>query len=398
MAAPGSTTTQQPTIGLLDPHWYRTDPQAAYRWLRAYDGLWHDEVTGLWAIARHADVLEVERRPELFSSKGVYRAVPSPEEKTMISQDDPGHLGQRRLINRRFTPRATKNHAEEYQNLITELVDGALVEVGAHGSTEVVHSLAAQLPCRVTSRLIGFGDEHWEKVQEWSEKQMRIDTRMVDEGVYRDLYESIHEWAALMQELLPQRMAEPQDDLFSTWLEAGMDFETMVQETGLLIAGGAETTRTVISHGLRLLADRPDEWERLAADSSSIPAAVEELVRYVTPLNNFFRIATEDVEVAGTTIPAGDRVILLYPAANRDESVFADPDTLDLTRDPNPHLSFGHGTHFCLGANLARVELRLLLEELTSRVTNLRVVNEPDVEPNIFARAVRSFDLAFDAR
>ena len=131
---------------------------------------------------------------------------------------------------------------------------------------------------------------------------------------------------------------------------------TMVQETGLMIAGGAETTRTVIAHGLRALADHGEQWEYLAEDPSRVALAVEELIRWVTPLNNMFRIATVDTEVAGTPIAAGERIVLVYPAANRDESVFEQPNRFDVTRNPNPHPSFGHGTHFCLGANLARVD------------------------------------------
>ena len=201
-----------------------------------------------------------------------------------------------------------------------------------------------------------------------------------------------------MQELLPERAVEPQDDLFSDWLGAGMDGMTMVQETGLMIAGGAETTRTVIAHGLRVLADNPDVWDELAADPELLPGAVEEMIRWVTPLNNMFRRVQHDTTFAGTELKAGDRVALMYPAANRDPAVFDSPDRFDIHRDPNPHVAFGHGAHFCLGANLARIELRLLFEELTRRITNLRVVNEPDIEPNIFARAVRSFDITFDLR
>ena len=160
----------------------------------------------------------------------------------------------------------------------------------------------------------------------------------------------------------------------------------MVQETGLLIAGGAETTRTVIAHGLRTFVDHPDQWERLAVEPDLVPSAVEELIRWVTPLNNMFRIVTTATEVAGTAMAPGDRVALVYPAANRDPRVFDEPDRFDIARDPNPHLAFGHGTHFCLGANMARVELRLLFAELARRVTDLAAVTEPDVEPNIFAR------------
>ncbi len=395
-------TTTAPATDILDPHWWRSDPQQSFRELRTHPELWRDERSGMWLAARHADVLAVERDAETFASRsgdaGQYRLHPSEYEATMISNNDPVHLEQRRMINRRFTPRAVRSHVEHYQTMIDRMVDAAVAQQAESGSVEVVDSLAAQLPCRVTGELIGFGEDRWREVKSWSERQMRIDRRFDEPEVYEDLNNSITEWALVMQELLPERAAEPADDLFSDWLSAGMAPMTMVQETGLMIAGGAETTRTVIAHGLRALADHPDQWEYLAEDPARVATAVEELIRWVTPLNNMFRIAATDAEVAGTAIAAGDRIALVYPAANRDETVFDDPYRFDVTRDPNPHLSFGHGTHFCLGANLARVELRLLFETLTQRVTDLRVVTEPVVEPNIFARAVTNFDLAFTPR
>jgi len=391
-----------PSTDILEPTWWQQDPQADYRELLRYDGLWRDERSGYWLAARHADVLAVERDPVTFASRadggGAYRLNPSPGEETMISKDDPDHLAQRRIVNRRFTPKAVRGHTEHYTAMIADLVDRAANEVSTSGSVEVIDALAAQLPCRVTAEFLGFGQDLWREVKSWSERQMRIDSAGPDPESFTPFLESIQEWAAVMQEVLPARVEEPADDLFSDWLAAGMDGNTMVMETGLLIAGGAETTRTVIAHGLRTLCDRPEVWEQLADDPTLIPGAVEELIRWVTPLNNMFRIATTDATVAGSAIGAGDRVALVYPAANRDPAVFDRADEFDIGRDPNPHVSFGHGNHFCLGANLARIELRILLEQLTQRATNLRVVSEPDVEPNIFARAVRSFDLSWDAR
>lgn len=391
-----------PTTDISDPHWWRSDPQDEFAALRNHAGLWRDQRSGVWLAARHADVLAVERDAATFASRhdggGAYRLNPSPGEATMISQDDPEHLSQRRFVNRRFTPRAVRDHAQHYTAMVTELVDGAVAEHEERGSVEVIDALAAQLPCRVTAELIGFGGERWRSVKDWSERQMRIDLAPTDPAVFESFMSSIQEWAALMEGLIPQRAAAPADDLFSDWLANEMDPQTMVMETGLVIAGGAETTRTVIAHGLRTFVDHPEAWEAIAADPPMVVTAVEELIRWVTPLNNMFRIATAATEVAGTPIAAGERVALVYPAANRDETVWADPHEFDITRDPNPHLAFGHGTHFCLGANLARLELRLLFEVLSQRVTNLRVVAEPDVEPNIFARAVRSFELGFDLR
>ncbi len=196
----------------------------------------------------------------------------------------------------------------------------------------------------------------------------------------------------------------PADGLLSTWSNATlldgspMPVETIFHETGLFVSGGSETSRTAIAHGLRVFCDHPDQWELLYEQPATVRTAVDEVVRWVTPLNNMFRKATADVEVRGVTIRAGERVALVYPSANRDEDVFDEPFTFDVTRSPNNHLAFGYGTHFCIGANFARHELELLFAKLTRDWTNLRVVTEPDVELNHFARAVRSFELAFDPR
>jgi cytochrome P450 family 142 subfamily A polypeptide 1 len=154
----------------------------------------------------------------------------------------------------------------------------------------------------------------------------------------------------------------------------------------------------VIARGLAVLVDHPDQWEAAAADPSLVDGLVEEVIRWVTPLNNMFRRARTDDHIGDQPVAAGDRVMLAYPSANRDEAVFDDPFRFDIRRDPNPHLAFGRGTHFCVGANLARLELRRLFAALTQRWTNLRVVTPPDIEPNVFAGAVRRFELAFDPR
>ena len=173
----------------------------------------------------------------------------------------------------------------------------------------------------------------------------------------------------------------------------------MMHETGLFISGGAETTRTVIARGLRVLADHPDQWEAAAADPSLIPGLVEELIRWVTPLNNFFRTAAVDAHIGGQPVAAGDRICLVYPSANRDERVFDDPFRFDIRRDPNPQVAFGHGTHFCLGVNLARTELRMLFGALTQRVDRTCGWSPSPTSSRTSspARSAR-FRLAFDPR
>jgi len=268
---------------------------------------------------------------------------------------------------------------------------------------ESVGALAAQVPSRITCRLLGFDEARWRDVKRWSEQLMRTDSRDVSGQAFRDFFDGNIEFMTYVGQLLPEKMGCPVDDLLSAWVGAEIDGQpldpmTILHETGLFIAGGAETTRTAIAHGLRAFVDHPDQWDAMAADASLVPGAVEEVLRWVTPLNNFFRRAVADSEIAGQPVERGDRVILLYPSANRDEDVFADPFRFDIRRNPNPHVAFGFGTHLCLGMNVARMTLAAVFGALSQRVTNLRVVSEPDVEPNIFARAVRSFGLAFDAR
>jgi cholest-4-en-3-one 26-monooxygenase len=389
-------------LDLRDPELYRRDPQDVWACLRDTEGLVRDR-NGIVAVARFADLLAAERNATDLSSARGYRVQWESREHTMISQDDPGHAAQRRRLSPTLTPRAVAAHADDYRALVAGLVDAAMAEHTDRGAVEVVDALAAPLPCRITARLIGFDEADWRLVKSWSERQMRLDTRDVDDAIAQDFMASIFEWMTVMQQLVPQRAAEPTGDFISRWVhppdgQEPLSFEDMVMEAGLLIAGGAETTRTLIAHGLRTFCDHPDQWELLNHEPARVPAAVEELLRWVSPLNNMFRTAVRDTEVNGQPVREGERVALLYPAANRDPRVFDRPDRFDVTRDPKAHLAFGFGTHYCLGANLARLEVRLLLEQLVPRITALRPVSEPDVEPNVFARAVRRFDLGFDRR
>ena len=209
---------------------------------------------------------------------------------------------------------------------------------------------------------------------------------------------AIQEFAQVLDTTAEERRGCPANDLITTWVQNDFDQMQLIHETGLFISGGAETTRTAISRGIRVLADHPEFWEAAAEDPSLVPGMVEEILRWVTPLNNFFRNTAHDTEIGDQPIAAGDRICFVYPSANRDERVFDDPFTFDIRRSPNRHVAFGYGTHFCLGVNLARTELRLLFGALTQRLKNLRVVTEPDIEDNVFAGAVRTFRVAFDER
>lgn len=394
-----SQPTERMTIDLLDPALYQSNPHDVWAWMRANEPVYRDEKNKLWGITRHADVMDVERRSSVFSSEGVYRAVLSPGESNMIAQDDPRHRQQRMLVQPQLTHAGVATRTAEVEALVAELVAEAVTQ----GEFDVVELIAGQLPARMTARLLGFPEEMWPEVKSWSERLMRTDMRDRDPVIMNEFIDANREFLGAMMPIMQEVSACPRNDFMSIWANAEIDGqklapEAIFHEVGLFIAGGAETTRTAISHGLRAFVDHPDQWEEMAAKPELINSAVEEVLRWVTPLNNFFRMALTDDVVGGQPIAAGDRIIMLYPSANRDEAVFENPFEFDIHRNPNPHLSFGFGTHLCIGANLARLVLTTVFRELSGRATGLSVVSEPDVEANIFARAVKSFQIRVTPR
>jgi len=394
-----SQSTERMTIDLLDPALYQSNPHDVWAWMRANEPVYRDEKNKLWGITRHADVMDVERRSSVFSSEGVYRAVLSPGESNMIAQDDPRHRQQRMLVQPQLTHAGVATRTAEVEALVAELV----AEAVAQGEFDVVELIAGQLPARMTARLLGFPEEMWPEVKSWSERLMRTDMRDRDPLIMNEFIDANREFLGAMMPIIEEVSACPRNDFMSIWANAEIDGqklppEAIFHEVGLFIAGGAETTRTAISHGLRAFVDHPDQWEEMAAKPELINSAVEEVLRWVTPLNNFFRMALTDDVVGGQPIAAGDRIIMLYPSANRDEAVFKNPFEFDIHRNPNPHLSFGFGTHLCIGANLARLVLTTVFRELSVRATGLSVVSEPEVEANIFARAVKSFQIRVTPR
>ena len=394
-----SQDTERMIIDLLDPSLYQSNPHDVWRWMRANEPVYRDEKNKLWGITRHADVMDVERRSSVFSSEGVYRAVLSPGESNMIAQDDPRHRQQRMLVQPQLTHAGVATRTAEVEALVAELV----AEAVAQGEFDVVELIAGQLPARMTARLLGFPEEMWPEVKSWSERLMRTDMRDRDRTIMDEFIDANREFLGAMMPIMQEVTACPRNDFMSIWAHAEIDGqklppEAIFHEVGLFIAGGAETTRTAISHGLRAFVDHPEQWEEMAAKPELINSAVEEVLRWVTPLNNFFRMALTDDVVGGQPIAAGDRIIMLYPSANRDEAVFENPFEFDIHRNPNPHLSFGFGTHLCIGANLARLVLTTVFRELSGRATGLSVVREPEVEANIFARAVKSFQIRVTPR
>lgn len=386
-------------VDLLDPALYQSNPHDVWAWMRANEPVYRDTKNNLWGITRHSDVMDVERRSSVFVSGLGYRAVESPGESNMIAQDDPRHRQQRMLVQPQLTRSGVAERAHEIEALVSELVD----EVIQRGQFEVIEHLAGQLPARLTTRLLGFPEDMWPQLQSWSERLMRTDMRERDPEIMNEFIDANREFISAMIPIMGEVKGCPRHDFLSIWTNALIDGqpltpESIVHEVGLFIAGGAETTRTAIAHGLRAFCDHPEQWEAMANDPSLVDGAVEEVLRWVTPLNNFFRTAITNDRIGDQSVLAGDRIVMLYPSANRDESVFQNPYDFDIRRSPNPHLSFGFGTHLCVGANLARLVLTTVFRQMSARATHLVAITEPDVEANIFARAVRSFTLGVSAR
>jgi cytochrome P450 family 142 subfamily A polypeptide 1 len=390
---------ERPDVDLLDPAFHVGDPHPAYRWMRAHEPVYRDTRNDLWCVTRMEHLRHVERHAGLFSSNRGYRSVWVPTETSMISKDDPAHSEQRKLISDRFTPRAVARLEDD----VREIVEQAIALFALTDRIEVVDALAARIPSVLTCRLLGWSDDHWRDVRSWSERFMRIDTMGRDATHASDGLRAMLEVAALVETSIEERRRCPADDILTAWTTATlsgcpMSIAEINSELGLVIPGGAETTRTTLSRALILFAERNDLWEALYESPAAIPLAVEELLRFITPLNNMFRTVTEDTEIDGIPLRAGDRIALAYPSANRDEAVFERPDEVVVDRDPNPHVAFGFGTHFCLGAHVARLTLRVTLEELTRRFTDLRLASPPRYEPNIFVKGVEHAVLAFGRR
>ncbi|MCB1011717.1 MAG: cytochrome P450 [Microthrixaceae bacterium] len=385
-------------IDLLDGAFYAEDPYPTYAWMRENAPAYWDSGNELWGISRYDDVVSIEQRKKLFinsdQDKGGYR--PNlPADPAIIGLDDPHHSLRRKLVSRRFTPRAVSRFEDHVRDVVRSLIDTAL----AHGGpVEIVSELAAPLPAEMIGLLLGFPAEMTPKLQEWSERSIMLGggpRYMNDEGVA-----AVMDFAAASAELYEHKQGCPADDVMSVWTTAevpGHEFglDQVISDCLLLLDGGAETTRTVIARTLLELAARPDQWA-LLRDGADLEVATEEFVRWVTPIHNMCRVATEDTEVGGETIRAGDQVVLMYPSANRDTAHFDDPEEFDVTRHPNHHLSFGFGTHFCLGASLARLEIRIFFEELRERVAELAAVPDSVVEmPNAFVYGLSSAEMTF---
>jgi len=379
-------------VDLLDGALYAGDPDPVYAWLRREAPVYRDAANELWGVSRHADVIRIEKDPDAFCSRLGYRPKLTGADLSMIGQDDPEHLAQRKVLHQRFMPRQVALLETGLRETVAQLI-GAFARAG---HCDLVRALAVPLPVITIIELLGFAREQWPELAHWSEI-----TNSAGGGpryMTPEVMPAVQAFFAATNERIAARRAEPRQDLISRMLADPTRSDASIQmEALLLLNGGSDTTRHVIGGATLALLQHREQWDWLRANPRALPVAVEEFIRWVTPILNMRRTATRDLELHGRKLREGDEVVLMYGAANRDEQAFREPQRFDVQRRPNPHLAFGFGTHFCLGASLARLELRVVFEELLARLPELRLAPgfEPEWIPNAFTRGLRSLEVEF---
>ncbi len=390
--------TAAPSINLLDPQFY-VDPWEAYRWMRDEAPAYWDPLQEIWGISRYDDIIACEKDAATYSSQqGSRPKIDQRLDTSMINMDEPAHQAQRNLVARQFTPRAVRDHEDHVRQVVTEILDG----VAPLGECDAVEAIASRLPAMMITELLGYPPELWEKVRHWSEEIMYGGGQTNPAGVPHTFpaehLPAVEDFYATTGPLVQARKADPRDDLISTWVQQGWDDGKILSEIILVLSGGAETTRTVVGSMIRELALQPEQRRILIEQPGVLGSTgVEEFIRWVSPVLNMRRTVTRDHVLHGQQLKAGDELLLMYPSANRDPRAFDDPDVLDVTRGHNRHIAFGFGTHFCLGAQLARLEIRVMFEELLRRMPDWELVDpaEPQVVAATFARAYDRIRIRF---
>jgi cholest-4-en-3-one 26-monooxygenase len=380
-------------IDIVTPALYETRgfPDEDFRRLRRESPVyWHEDpaghAPGFWAVTRHDDVVHVSRHPEVFSSHvrtSMYEEFADEDiglyQLMMLFMDPPRHTRQRAFVNRGFTPRMIKQLEEHIRDVGHRLID----DVVTRGEACFVRDIAAPFPLYVICELIGAPVEDRDQIFEWSDALIGF-----DDPDFAGSAEHARDVSALILDyahaLADHRRRHPGDDIATSLLEPDTDGRRLSADEFamfilLLIMAGNETTRNAASGGMLAFFEHPGQWRRLIGNRGLLKTTADEIVRWVCPVNLFRRTALSDTELRGQRIAEGDKVVMFYSSANRDEDVFDDPDRFVVDRDPNPHLAFGVGTHYCLGANLARNEIKVVFEELLKRLRDIRAADPTNV-------------------
>jgi cytochrome P450 len=356
-------------------------PHARYAELRRREPVsWQTyEHGGYWAVMRHADVQAVSKDPELFSAEaqGMQLVDYTDQLKTLLSLDPPRHTEVRRRVLHAFTPRVVR----ALEPRMRAVVRDTFARVAGRATCDFVQEVVRPLPLAIVCDVLGIPEADREKVGQWADLLAgSMDPEIASGG--RTGTQGAIEFGTYAFQLQAQSPGGPADSLLAVLKNAELDGEQVDLMTfcGLFVQiaiAGHETARSTLAGGMLELVREPALYDALARDPSRIPGAVEEMLRFLSPVHYFRRTATRDTELSGQKIRAGERVVMMYASANRDESVFRDPDRFDVARDPNPHVAFGFGEHFCLGAALGRLEARVFLEELVARFAAVELAGEP---------------------
>ena len=381
-----------------------------FRRLRAENPVsWHEFPLGrkgFWNVVKHADLVEVNRDPETYSSElggtnmydledreGDALGV-DPRGILMLDTDPPKHTRYRKLVNKGFTPRMIGLIEQHLRHRASLIVDGVIES----GSCDFVEELAAELPLQAIAEIMGVPQEDRHLLFDWSNRMIGSDD---PEYASDDQSSAFIELYGYVNELAGKRRADPRDDIVTKLINAEIDGDHLSQAEFemfmmLLTVAGNETTRNTTAHGMLALMRHPDAYQALVADPSLLPTAVEEMLRYASPVLHFRRTTTRDTEIRGQEIKKGEKVVMWHISANRDEDVFDDPYTFNIYRSPNDHVAFGGGgAHFCLGANLARMELNLIFGEILERIPDMKLAGEPQMLRSNFISGVKHMPVTF---
>ncbi|MGZ4681185.1 MAG: cytochrome P450 [Acidimicrobiales bacterium] len=393
-------------VDLLDPDVFRTGQHhEMFRLLRAEDPVhWSDEPggSGFWSVTRHADLIEVNREPQLFSSAENGISIQDLGEEgamvreMMLYMDPPRHTRYRRLVNKGFTPRMI-GLLETGLRTKSRLILDNVVE---QGQCDFVIDISSELPLQAIAELMGVPSEDRHKLFDWTNRMIGIDDPEF-QGDRESAGEAAAELYMYANSLAAEKRQQLSDDIISKLLGSEIDGDELSETEFdmffmLLAVAGNETTRNATSHGMKALLDNPDQFEKLKANPELLPSAIEEILRWATPVLHFRRTAMEDYELGGKQIKKGDKVVIWHISANRDETVFDDPYRFDIERSPNDHIAFGGGgAHFCLGANLARMELNLIFTEILNRVPDMTLAGETEYLRSNFIGGIKHMPVKY---
>ncbi|OBJ26480.1 cytochrome [Mycobacterium colombiense] len=371
--------TQTLDVDLTDGRFYSGGgARDAYRWMRANRPVFRDR-NGFAAVATYRAVIDAERNPRLFINAGGIRPE-YPGKPYMVEMDDPEHLLRRKLVSAAFTGTRIVRKVPSIGRLCDELIDA----VCESGECDFIRDIAAPLPMAVIGDMLGVLPEDRGMLLKWSDDVVGGPSSPDNAPSVQAVMDAFAKYTAFTMDMITKRRTEPSNDLFSVLVNAEIDGrrlsdDEIVYESLLILIGGDETARHTLSGGIEQLLRNRDQWETLREDPDLVSLAIEEMLRWTSPIKNMCRTVTDEIEFHGTHLHAGEKIMLLFESANFDEATFGDPDDFRIDRNPNKHLAFGFGTHFCLGSQLARLEVSLMLTALLRRLPDLRLASDAEL-------------------